>query len=935
MSKDATTARAEQTLQEKIQLLDRLHGFCQKNEISYFAVEALACAAQTGTEITEDTWKVAMLRPDYRRFVKKAAKSEFVIRENDAGAFDLLLRGAAGNVVLEIYDALPADPEANQAFLQEVESARSAGDTKALATLARRYEGDPAAVMAAPLLTGGRQLNRALLLPTKNRKFHDILVCVPRDCSVWTVSVSLKLARKKLEILKELDTLCVQEALPYFAISKLDLSSHMYGDLMPDFGSSAMEVAMTRHEFDKLAEVLKKDARFSVYGTDKNGKRDGAMRITLRRFVERENAPGAVISVIPYDYLPQEEKDRKTFLAEMKALNDAYAAALKADPEKAAALYDQIAAAAVRYNDCQGEGIRRVTRLQCGQSKILPYHHIYPVARRMMADFAINCACNPYIWAENDHVDYNETANARKAQLLERLVKLCDDHGLQTFAIANLLVGMVTYEDHVPNKPTSDWDMALLRQDYEKLVQLLREKAADYGLKFNEYRDGACRCPKATKTVSNLEPTWPDGAVRLVPFDKMPEDYDTQYAFLRKLRRLNDLFKAMSDNEILGSTNYNAAKLEKAYRKYGADPLNALYDEIHRLSQTYNDDADTHLYGRMACEKSKFVAEDQLFPLAEGRIRGVTVKRPGDYSVWTPVQDEELRVQIDAIQKADFLLIDKIDEICRKLNIGYFICGGSMLGYARNGGFIPWDDDIDVAMLRADYDRFMAEAEPYLDDRFFLQTRQKDPHIPYLFSKLRLNNTEYVTAYNERRAFHKGICLDIFPFDYIPNDPADQEKFKQEVLELAAAHNRVVNNQMPEPLEPFPPRNLQEWYYKLYGKAKRFYFRCHSLEKTQKAYLDKATSLNDKAEELGLTTVASFVPGYTYIKLDDLLPYQDVMFDGHRVKVPRRPDVFLTMQYGDYLQMPPKHNQVAHKLLRWSVDLKADEEKALATSNKE
>lgn len=933
---EVTISPAEQAALEKIQLLDRLHTFCQSSEITYFAVDALAVAAQTGGEMTEDTWKVAMLRPDYRRFLNKAAQGGFVTRENGKGAVELLLPGSAGSICLEVYDALPADLAQSKAFLEELDSARKAGDYETLDTLARRYENDPAAVMVAPLISGGgKPVNRALLHPVKNRKLRDILVCVPCDCSVWTEKGSLKLAQKKLEILKALDAFCVEAKLPYFAISKLEISSRMYGDLMPGFGNSAMEVAMVRPDFDTLAALLEKEEQFAVYDGDKSGKRDGALRITLKRFIREDIRPGAILSVIPYDYLPQEEKERKAFTAEMKALNEAYCAALREDPEKAAALYDQIAAEAVRYNDSQGDGVRRITRLQCGQSKILPYHFVYPVVRSKMADFEICCPCNPYIWAENHNVDYNDAANARKAQILKGLMQLCDDHEIRSFAIANLLVGMVTYEDHVPNKPAANWDLALLRADYEKLLTVLREKAADYGLSLSEYRDSEKRCPKATKTVSTLELSWPAGEIRLVPFDKMPESYDTQYAFLRKLRRLNELFKAMSDREILGSTSYDAKKLEKAYKKYGADPLNTLYHEIHRLSQTYNNDADTHLYGRMACEKSKFIPEDQLFPLEEGKIRGVTVKRPRDYSVWTPVLDEALRIQTASIQKADFILIDKIDEICRKLNIGYFICGGSMLGYARNGGFIPWDDDIDVAMLRADYDRFITEAEPFLDERFFLQTRQKDPHIPYLFSKLRLNNTEYVTAYNERRAFHKGICLDIFPFDYIPNDPAGQEKFREEVLALSAAHNRVVNNQMPEPIDPVKPRNLQEWYYKLYGKAKRLYFRCRSLKKTQQAYLDKATSLNDKARELGLTTVASFVPSYTYVKLEDLLPYQDVLFDGHRVKVPRRPDVFLTMQYGDYLQLPPKHNRVAHRLLRWSVDLKADEERALAAANKE
>ena len=80
-----------------------------------------------------------------------------------------------------------------------------------------------------------------------------------------------------------------------------------------------------------------------------------------------------------------------------------------------------------------------------------------------------------------------------------------------------------------------------------------------------------------------------------------------------------------------------------------------------------------------------------------------------------------------------------------------------------------------------------------------------------------------------------------------------------------------------------------------------------------------ATRYNDKAEKLGLHTVASFVPSYTWIRLDDLLPYQRGVFEGVEVSVPKRPDIFLKMQYGNYMELPPKHMQVAHRLVRWST----------------
>ena len=76
---------------------------------------------------------------------------------------------------------------------------------------------------------------------------------------------------------------------------------------------------------------------------------------------------------------------------------------------------------------------------------------------------------------------------------------------------------------------------------------------------------------------------------------------------------------------------------------------------------------------------------------------------------------------------------------------------------------------------------------------------------------------------------------------------------------------------------------------------------------------------------MGLSYVASFVPSYTYIKREDLLPYKDVIFENLTVKVPNKPEVFLEMQYGDYMQMPPIHKRVGHDLIRWSVNFDLEE----------
>lgn len=118
------------------------------------------------------------------------------------------------------------------------------------------------------------------------------------------------------------------------------------------------------------------------------------------------------------------------------------------------------------------------------------------------------------------------------------------------------------------------------------------------------------------------------------------------------------------------------------------------------------------------------------------------------------------------IQSALHTLLAEFDRVCRALSIPYLLFAGTMLGAVRHQGFIPWDDDLDVIMLRSDYDRFLKEAESVLDrERFFLQ-KEFSPHWPMFFSKLRLNGTTCLEKYHPKDpAAHQGVYMDIFPCD--------------------------------------------------------------------------------------------------------------------------------------------------------------------------
>jgi lipopolysaccharide cholinephosphotransferase len=117
-------------------------------------------------------------------------------------------------------------------------------------------------------------------------------------------------------------------------------------------------------------------------------------------------------------------------------------------------------------------------------------------------------------------------------------------------------------------------------------------------------------------------------------------------------------------------------------------------------------------------------------------------------------------------QKALLSLLTEFDRVCKELHIPYVLFAGTMLGAVRHGGFIPWDDDLDIMMLRSDYDRFLKEADQVLDrEKFFLQKEFSD-HWPMFFSKLRLNGTTCLEKYHPKDPkVHQGVYIDLFPCD--------------------------------------------------------------------------------------------------------------------------------------------------------------------------
>ena len=126
------------------------------------------------------------------------------------------------------------------------------------------------------------------------------------------------------------------------------------------------------------------------------------------------------------------------------------------------------------------------------------------------------------------------------------------------------------------------------------------------------------------------------------------------------------------------------------------------------------------------------------------------------------------------LQLVQLLSLLEIKRICDKHNIHYTPIGGTLLGTIRHKGFIPWDDDIDVGMLREEYNKFLEVAKDELRPEFFLQTYETDPNYPKALARLCVNGTRYMLKWEKDADIHHGVFTDIFPYDNSPNDKLQQ-----------------------------------------------------------------------------------------------------------------------------------------------------------------
>lgn len=132
--------------------------------------------------------------------------------------------------------------------------------------------------------------------------------------------------------------------------------------------------------------------------------------------------------------------------------------------------------------------------------------------------------------------------------------------------------------------------------------------------------------------------------------------------------------------------------------------------------------------------------------------------------------------QLKKVQSIEIENLKLFIKICNELKLEYVVYGGTLLGAIKYNNIIPWDDDIDVAMPRKDYDKFVREAGEHLPEGYILQTPYNEKKSPYAYTKLRKKGTKYIEEFHHKLDIEKGVYIDIYPIDNIPNDDKLRKK---------------------------------------------------------------------------------------------------------------------------------------------------------------
>lgn len=252
--------------------------------------------------------------------------------------------------------------------------------------------------------------------------------------------------------------------------------------------------------------------------------------------------------------------------------------------------------------------------------------------------------------------------------------------------------------------------------------------------------------------------------------------------------------------------------------------------------------------------------------------------------------------KIKDMQAVGLKMVLFFDEFCQKHNLTYFLCGGCCIGSVRSGGFIPWDDDVDVFMPRESYERLKKLWED--TDKYEIQFSTEEFECQSPFLTICDKDTTFVKTYRKDMDVSHGVALDVLPLDGCP------QGFKRKMQKIwAMAYSLLIVGKAPDNHGGLMRALGKVGLFLIRGKLRyRLWRFC---EKKMSQY---PISECDYITELcaGPHYMQNEYPKEAFAEM------KRVNFEGYQLPIPIGYDTYLKMAFGDYMKLPPKEKQICH-----------------------
>lgn len=262
-------------------------------------------------------------------------------------------------------------------------------------------------------------------------------------------------------------------------------------------------------------------------------------------------------------------------------------------------------------------------------------------------------------------------------------------------------------------------------------------------------------------------------------------------------------------------------------------------------------------------------------------------------------------LSLDEIKKIELQILIEFRKICNMLGLKYYLSGGTLLGAIRHKGFIPWDDDIDLAMPRSDFNKLIEFSKTYINDTYkFLFLSKNENLLPY--AKFVNTKTHIDSKYAEDE-MQQHLWLDIMPMDGLPEDINEVSR----IYKKAEYYRKIIglcNAKLGEGKSTV--KKLSKYILKplalIYGKERAI----DNLNQLAMKYD------YDTAKYVGAITWGLYGPSERMLK-SEVEQITEISFENHSFSTFSCWDSYLKGLYKDYMELPPIEKRINHEMIAW------------------